>query len=292
MHNMSSLPQWERLQRMGIEDWIAREKASGRVRRIGFSFHGSNSEFARLVDAYDWDFCQIQYNYMNEFDQAGRDGLEYAHSRGLAVIIMEPLLGGRLAVNLPKAAERIFRDADEQLGEQRSAAEWGLRWLWDQAGVTVVLSGMSTEEQLRDNLKSADRAAVGCLTEREREVYPRVTGVFREAYKVPCTGCNYCMPCPKGVNIPGSFAAYNMRYAVGFISGFQQYVTALGMSTAGRNASPRQCVKCGACQKKCPQSIPIPERLEEVSRKMEPIWMRAALKVVHAGIGGTKKDEE
>ncbi|GHU60922.1 aldo/keto reductase [Clostridia bacterium] len=276
IHNISESAAWNRLREMGIEDWIAEKKASGGIRRIGFSFHGAQNEFFELLDAFQWDFCQIQYNYINENYQAGRVGLQRAYVKGLPVVIMEPLLGGKLAVGLPKKAAKLFGNADGGL----SPAAWALRWLWDQPEVTVVLSGMSTLEQLDDNLKTSEDALPGMLTDRESGVFSEVISAFRETYKIPCTGCNYCMPCPQEVNIPECFAAYNVSYTAGFMSGIQQYVTSTGITDPKKNHGGRACVKCGKCEKLCPQHIAIMDSLEAVTKRMEPFWFNTAFKIV------------
>ncbi|MDR3310976.1 MAG: aldo/keto reductase [Oscillospiraceae bacterium] len=286
IHNVSSLAQWERLAALGIARWIEGEKQSGRIRKIGFSFHGARPEFMKLLEAYAWDFCQIQYNYVNEHDQAGVAGLRRAHELGLAVIIMEPLLGGKLAAKLPKPAQRVLDGANAKLGADRTPAAWGLRWLWNQPEVTVVLSGMNSEEQLTGNLATADESPAGCLSDAELAVFEPLKAAFRESYKVPCTGCAYCMPCPRGVNIPGVFAAYNARFAHGLIPGMQQYVTGLGLTDRSAKASPRNCVKCRECERKCPQNIEVSARLGEAARVMEPWWFRGALGIVRRFFGG------
>ena len=270
LHNLTATADWEGLAALGAARWIAEKKESGQIRQIGFSYHGAQGEFARLLDCYPWEFTQIQYNYSDETFQAGRAGLQKAAAMGLPVIIMEPLLGGRLATGLPKRAVRLL----EQTGEGRSPAEWALRWLWDQPECTVVLSGMNSMAQLDDNLRAAEDAPPGCLTQAQRAVYPKVVEIFREAYKIPCTGCNYCMPCPKGVNIPGCFAAYNASYAVDLFTGFAQYTTSTNISDAKHNSSARGCVQCGLCEKKCPQGIAVPAQLKRVARKLEPPPMR------------------
>ncbi|MDR1299157.1 MAG: aldo/keto reductase [Oscillospiraceae bacterium] len=277
IHNMSDAAQWRRLCGLGIEAWIAEKKASGHIRRIGFSFHGSQSQFTQLLDVYDWDMCQIQYNYMNENYQAGRAGLVAANAKGMPVVIMEPLLGGKLANGLPAKAEKAFRDAD---GGAAAPAAWALRWLWNQPEVTVVLSGMNGMEQLNGNAETASAARPGMLTQRESDAFGPAVEAFREAYKIPCTGCNYCMPCPQGVNIPGCFAAYNTSYAMGRIAGVQQYITSTGRNNPDKDYSGRKCAKCGACEKKCPQRIPIMNSLGTVTKRMEPLWFRTVLGII------------
>jgi len=276
IHNISTAVQWETLAGMGIEAWINEKKTGGKIGRIGFSFHGAQSEFLLLLDAYDWDFCYIQYNYLNENYQAGIKGLKAANKKGLPVIIMEPLLGGRLATGLPKKAKRIFNQANRSI----SHAAWALRWLWNQPEVTVVLSGMSNEEQLADNIKTAEIITPGSMNKTETDVYKPVIAAFKEAYKIDCTGCNYCMPCQMGINIPECFAAYNATYAVGFISGMTQYVTSTGVNRRENNHSGKNCNKCGVCEPNCPQNINIIKSLEKITKKMEPFWFKTALKII------------
>ena len=273
IHNISDLPSWRRLCDLGIEKWISEKKEKGRIRQIGFSFHGTQNDFAELIDAYDWDFCQIQYNYADENYQAGKTGLAAAHAKGLTVIIMEPLLGGKLATGLPPKAAGLFRESNGG----RSEASWALLWLWNQPEVSVVLSGMNSEEQLEDNLNSAETAKRGMLTDTEAAVYGPVVEVLREAYKVACTGCNYCMPCPNGVNIPVCFAAYNTSFAMGFVAGMTQYLTGMGVNQTGKTNRAVYCSKCGACAGKCPQKINIPESLDAVKKRIEPFWLNPVL---------------
>jgi predicted aldo/keto reductase-like oxidoreductase len=270
MHMITDSSQWETFRRWGIARWIAEKKQAGKIRQAGFSFHGSQGEFLKVLDAGDWDFCQIQYNYSDENFQAGKTGLQAAAAKGLPVIIMEPLLGGKLASGLPPEAVKLFSRADPSV----SPAVWGLRWLWDQPEVSCVLSGMSTTAQMEENLRAAGNARP--LTAAERTVYAEVRAVFNRAYKIHCTGCNYCMPCPKGINIPGCFAAYNASYAQNFVTGMNQYVTST--AAAGKNpGSPRLCVECGKCESHCPQHLPIRDALKQVARRMESLPVRLAL---------------
>lgn len=274
IHNVVAAEQWQRLVDMGIEGWIAKQKASGTIRQMGFSFHGSLSEFRQVMDAYDWDFVQIQYNYINEYYQAGREGLMLAAERGLPVIIMEPLLGGKLANGLPKEARTAMTAAEPE----RSCAEWALRWLWDQPQVSVVLSGMGRMEQLEDNCRAASEALSGCLSDDERAVIAAAKREFEKSFKIPCTGCNYCMPCPKGINIPACFAAYNEFYSMGWFTGMQHYLISVG--AAGQHPHlASDCVQCGACVKKCPQHINIPQEMRAVQKRMEFPGFRTALKI-------------
>ena len=279
IHNLPDAASWEGLCGLGIKRWIKEIKASGKIKQIGFSFHGAQNEFFALLDAYEWDFCQIQYNYMNENFQAGQAGLLKAHEKGLPIIVMEPLLGGKLATGLPKKAVKLFNGAGSGLSE----AAWAMRWLWNQPQVTVVLSGMNSADQLADNLKTAEDAVPGLLSDQESRIVSEVVSVVKEAYKIPCTGCNYCMPCHRGVNIPGIFAAYNSSYALGFVAGITQYMTSMGgMAAEENNYSGRNCIKCGRCEKLCPQHIEISKCLEAATKRMEPFWANAAFKLYFA----------
>jgi len=273
MHMITDTAQWDRFRAWGIEDWIAEKKRRGQIRQAGFSFHGSQGEFLKVLEAEPWDFCQIQYNYSDETYQAGKVGLKAAGAKGIPVIIMEPLLGGRLASGLPREAVKVFERADPAL----SPAAWALRWLWNQAEVTCVLSGMTSAAQVEENLRTAGNFQP--LQEQDAGVYREVVSILNRAYKIHCTGCNYCMPCPRGINIPGCFAAYNTSFAQNFVTGMQQFVT----STAGtsRNPhSPRLCIECGACESHCPQHLPIRRALKQVARRMESFPLRIALAVL------------
>ena len=268
LHMMSDMDQWNRLKKWGIESWIADKKTSGQIKHIGFSFHGSGSEFIKILNDYNWDLTLIQYNYFDENFQAGVKGL-YAAAAKMPVIIMEPLLGGKLATGLPKDVVSIFKNADPSL----SPAGWALNWLWNQSEVTSVLSGMNAMEQLEENIALADSARVNMLNDSHMAVYKSVLESLNKSCKVRCTGCNYCMPCPVGVNIPGSFSAYNAVYSMGYIEGMKQYATSTGLISS-KSGSPGLCTKCRKCESHCPQGIQIINDLQTVHKKMEPWFIK------------------
>ena len=277
MHMLNEVDIWDKLKAMGIEQWIEEKKSKGIIGQVGFSYHGNTENFCRIVDLYPWDFCQIQYNYMDEHTQAGVKGLRYAHEKGLPVIIMEPLRGGKLVKNLPSEAEEIFRGYEKQY----SPAQWGFRWLWNQPEVSCVLSGMNSLEMVEDNLQNASSASVGELTEGDKQMLQRVADAIRRKQKVGCTGCAYCVPCPMNVDIPGAFVAYNLLYSNGKASATKEY---LKSSVFRRNSTAASlCIGCGKCEQHCPQSIHIREELKNVSRELEgPLYktMRKAVEIL------------
>ncbi|MBQ9156098.1 MAG: aldo/keto reductase [Eubacterium sp.] len=271
MHMLPDVQVWRKLCDMGIRDWISEKKEKGQIRHIGFSYHGNTENFIKLLDAYDWEFCQVQYNYMDVNSQAGRKGVAYAAKKGIPVIIMEPLRGGRLVNNLPPKAEKLFAQAEPK----RSPAEWGLRWLWNQPQVSVVLSGMNSMDMVKENIRIANSARVGELTEEDKLLYKKVRRAINEKIKVPCTGCGYCQPCPAGVDIPGAFRCYNVSYTDNWFNGMREYVMCTTLKADRTNAS--RCMKCGKCEQHCPQGIQIRRELDQVTKRMEgPVYKVAA----------------
>ena len=273
MHMLTDVDTWQRLCDLGIREWIAEKKASGAIRQIGFSYHGNSDMFCRLVDVYDWDFCQIQYNYMDEHSQAGRRGLYHAHEKGLAVIIMEPLRGGKLVNRLPEEAKKIFADYPVK----HTPAQWAFRWLWNQPEITCVLSGMNSDEMVRDNINTASTVSVGELGLDEEAMLKQVVAAINSKMKVGCTGCGYCMPCPKGVDIPGTFAAYNRRYSENKFWGLVDYF--MCTSLRKNSAAASNCIECGKCEKHCPQHIQIRQELKNARKELEGPVYRIARKV-------------
>ena len=274
MHMLTDVKTWNRLKELGIDTWLKEKQESGAIRQIGFSYHGNTDMFCQLVDANDWDFCQIQYNYLDEHSQAGRAGLSYAASKGIPVIIMEPLRGGKLVTNLPEKAKKLFAEYDIK----RTPAEWAFRWLWNQPEVTCILSGMNSMEMVLENVKNASDSKVGEFTENDEALLQEVVKALNEQMKVGCTGCGYCMPCPKNVDIPGTFAAYNKRYLDGKMSALFEYMMCTLIRKDATSAS--NCIGCGKCEKHCPQRIEIRKELLNARKELEGPVYKLAKKIV------------
>ena len=282
MHMLTDVESWRKLEAAGVRQWLAEKKAAGQIGQAGFSFHGSTAMFERLLDCYDWDFCQIQYNYMDENSQAGRAGLQAAAARGLPVIIMEPLRGGKLVTLLPEGARRLFAASPRGW----TPAEWALRWLWDQPAVTCVLSGMNDLEMIEENCRIADEVQPGALTKEDFALLERVKTAIQQRVKAPCTGCGYCMPCPKGVDIPGAFRCYNEMFTEHKRTGRREYWQVVGLRKEPAFAT--QCVGCGKCESHCPQHLPIRALLKEADRALRPPHYRVAGWVARKFLFGRK----
>ena len=267
---------FEKLKELGVFEFLEDAKKEGKIKNIGFSFHDNVNSFKEIIDAYNWDACLIQYNYLDEQTQAGTEGLKYAHSKGVAVFVMEPLKGGLLAGKVPERTLKIW----DKSQVKRSPADWALRWVLNHPEVTCVISGMGDEEQIKENLKVANETLPNSLTEDELKLYDEVKEVYEDLMAVDCTGCGYCMPCPRGVDIPRCFEIYNHKYM--FNEGFRAsflYLGQLGGVTGDHETHAGLCTDCGKCVKACPQKIDISERLGDVSKEMGGRGFKYKLKI-------------
>ena len=269
LHNINRIS-WNKLKGLGVREWMERLRTSGAVRSLGFSFHASFEEFREIIGDYDWDFCQIQYNYLDVENQAGRKGLEYAASKKLGVVVMGPLRGGNLAKKPPSEVARLWREAEKE----RTPAEWGLRWIWDFPEVTTVLSGMSRPEEIEENLRIAGEAHPRSLSEKEREMLKETRKIYLNLMPVGCTGCRYCIPCPQGVNIPLCFEHYNTFKLFASPRAKFSYTSMLGGAVDGSPGLASQCIHCDTCLSKCPQKLDIPELLKETAAVMEGLYTK------------------
>ena len=256
---------WKKMLGFGVLDFLAKAKADGKIINRGFSFHGSLKTFKEIIDAEDWVMCQIQYNFMDERLQAGTEGLKYAASKNLAVMVMEPLRGGALTGKIPSEVKQFYDNAKIQ----RSPAEWGLRWVWNHPEVTLALSGMNEKKQVVENIKAAETALPCSMKADELATIKNVAKSYRSLMKVPCTGCQYCMPCPSGVNIPANFSMYNDYCMFGDEqrSRFMYALMLMGGFT-GKRSDASLCKECKKCMERCPQHIAIPEQLKSVSNDL------------------------
>ena len=255
------------MEKLDVLGFLDRAKADGRIVNAGFSFHGSIEDFKQIVDAYSWTFCQIQYNFLDEKNQAGTEGLEYAASKGLGIIIMEPLRGGKLTNPVPPEVQEVWNKAPVK----RTPAEWALRWVWNRPEVTVVLSGMNEESHIEENLKIANEAYPNSLAKAELQLVKKVEQKYRELMKIGCTGCRYCLPCPSGVDIPGCFEIYDNLYLSGNDKEAKLAYAAKpgGIIRGDVPGYASQCIQCEECVEKCPQQLDVPSLLEAVAEKFE-----------------------
>ncbi len=273
MHMITDINQWTKLQKIGMEEWIAQKKESGQIRNIGFSYHGDSENFIKVLNAYDWDFCQIQYNYVDEHTQAGVEGLKAAAEKGIPVIIMEPLRGGKLVNLLPEEAKKLIKEDPSGY----TAPELAFRWLWNQPEVTCVLSGMNSLEMVQENCRVASEMEAGTLSEESLALVQKIRDIFLAATKVGCTECRYCMPCPKNVNIPAIFRCYNLMYSENKSSGRREYYQTVALN--GDPSFASQCIQCGKCEQHCPQHIPIREKLKEADKALRPFPIGLGLNI-------------
>lgn len=250
---------WGKAKKLGYEHFLEKALTDGRIRYAGFSFHDEFPVFKEIVDAYPWTFCQIQYNYMDTEFQAGTQGLKYAAEKGLAVIVMEPIKGGKLAQKPPQSILELW----DQAKIKRTPAEWALRWVWNHPEVSLLLSGMSTKEQVEENLRLADSAEPNTLSGEELSLIDLVKKQYHSLTKIDCTACGYCQPCPSGVDIPRNFSLYNEAH---IYNDFAASSFAYNSTFFAPEAKASACIECGACEEVCPQKISIREHLKEIQK--------------------------
>ena len=282
IHNLNGKG-WQQAKERGVIDFLENAKADGRIGHMGFSFHGALPAFKTIVNEHDWKFCQIQYNFLDEENQAGTEGLEYAAAKGLGIIIMEPLRGGNLASPIPKPVQAIWDEAEPR----RSPVEWALRWVWNRPEVSLVLSGMNAESQVEEDCRIAGEAHPDSLNKEELILVGLARNAYRKLMKAECTGCRYCLPCPSDVNIPLCFEYYNAAHLFGNPRRTRLLYTAIvGNAMGSQSGLASQCTDCGKCVKVCPQQLAIPELLKEVAKEFEGlltrpmIWMGRRLMAV------------
>ncbi|MCL2010080.1 MAG: aldo/keto reductase [Synergistaceae bacterium] len=264
LHALSA-PRWEKLLRLDVMGFMEKARAAGKIRYICFSFHDGLDTFKKIADAYGWDACLIQLNFLDDAFQAGLEGLRYARAKDIGVMVMEPLKGGSLALPMPKELESPARAAGYG---KPTLADLGLRWVWNQPEVGLLLSGASDMEQMERNIASAANGFPGSLTEKELELVRAAKTFFAARMKVPCTGCGYCKPCPRGVEIPQCFGSLNNAAISGDWERYKaSYNYLLGPDRPEEKAG--ECVECGICEPMCPQNIPIREKLKEVIAAFE-----------------------
>lgn len=277
---------WEKFLKLDVLSFLDQLKATGKIRNVGFSFHGDRENFVEIIDAYNWDFCQIQYNFLDINNQAGTFGLKYAAEKDIAVIVMEPLRGGTLVSKLPREIQTLY--ADQQVN--RTPAEWALKWIWNHPEVTCVLSGMNVDEHIEANIRYASEVDPNQFTEAESNTIDQAREIYLSLQKVPCTGCQYCMPCPFGVDIPRCFDLYNSKHLLK-----QKTGTFYWMQLGGMNGKPSHaslCLSCGKCLEHCPQSIAIPTELKAVAKDMENVFMKPFMIIgrnVVKGVGSFRR---
>ncbi len=271
MHMLTDIAAWENLVNLGIKEWIKDKKESGQIRNIGFSFHGDTDMFIKILDAYDWDFAMVQYNYLDENTQAGAAGVKEAGRRGIPIIIMEPLRGGKLVDLLPSKAKKEIKNYKRGW----TPAELAFRWLWNQPEIMCVLSGMNSTEMVQENVKTASDAKIGDFTEDDFKLVDDVKNYILDSMKVGCTGCRYCVPCPKGVDIPAIFACYNNMSIDGKTDARFEFARLVGIRKEPAFAS--QCIECGKCMNHCPQHIDIISELKKADKALRPLPYRIGI---------------
>lgn len=265
---------WEKMLNFGVIEFMNRIKKEGKIVNMGFSYHGKREDFKEIIDAYDWDFVQIQYNLLDENFQAGSEGIDYAASKNIGVIVMEPLRGGTLVGQIPKEVDKLWNEATVK----RSPADWALRWIWNNPNVHVILSGLNNEEHIIENVGIAEDSLPNSLTEKELEIIDEVKQTYHRLLSVGCTGCRYCMPCPVGIDIPFAFQTLNNHK----MFNKKMINRLMYMASVARDKNAKwtlKCIDCGKCEKNCPQNIEIRKEFRQVQKNIETPALRAIMKM-------------
>jgi len=278
LHMLTDFASWEKLKSLGILDFIQKAKRNGKIIHTGFSYHGDRDDFKLIMDDYNWDMCQIQYNYLDEHYQAGTEGLKYAASKGMGVVVMEPLRGGKLVGRMPAEVEEIWDSAEIK----RTPAEWAFRWVWDHPEVTALLSGMNEVAHISENTRIAGEAYPNSLQPQELAIVDRVKEVYQKLLKIGCTSCRYCMPCPAGVDIPNCLGIYNDKYLFNTRRTKIQYFLITSGLVGGVPSYASLCSECGKCERVCPQHLSIRWHLKNVARDLQYPAMKQLVRFVQS----------
>ncbi len=287
MHSLDG-PTWERMKKLDVFSFIEKIKSEKKVRYVGFSFHGSREEFLKIIEDYDWDFVQVQYNILDENFQAGITGINRAAEKGMGVIVMEPLRGGSLVGKMPKEVKEMYDTAPVK----KSAADWALSWVYNNPNVTLLLSGMNEMEHIKENIAIADRAESNGMSSQELAIVDKVRDKYLELMQVGCTGCGYCMPCPAGINIPDAFKYLNSYHMFKNNKSKMDYALYAGAKTPdGKPHWTTSCIDCGKCEKACPQSIKVREEFKKVQSDLETPVMKIFATIIRPLVGGKKQKD-
>ncbi|OFW59170.1 MAG: hypothetical protein A2133_00210 [Actinobacteria bacterium RBG_16_64_13] len=280
---------WDRMVSFEVMDFMDSIRASGEIRKMGFSFHGRKDDFVRIADAYDWDFVQVQFNMVDEQFQAGIEGIRHAHGKGMGVIVMEPLRGGSLVGKIPAEVQKIYDTAEIK----RSPVDWALRWILNHPEVTLVLSGMNQDEHIRQNLQIVSDALPGGMSAREQQIVARVRDAYDQLLQVRCTACAYCMPCPAGIDIPAALKNLNNYHMFSRWGARIGHAMHLGVQTQdGRPHWTTDCTDCGKCEEKCPQNVPVRSVFKQVQKDLEGPLVKAIAAGGRAALNRGEKREE
>lgn len=288
LHSLDG-PKWDLMVSLGIIDFMDEVKAAGTVKNMGFSFHGKKADFMRICDGYDFDFAQVQFNIMDEQFQAGIEGINYAAKKGMGIIAMEPLRGGSLVSKMPAGVKKIY----DESGYDRSAAEWALRWVWNNPNIQVVLSGMNVDEHIDENINVASEVLPESMDAKEFEIINSVKKSYESIMQVGCTGCSYCMPCPAGINIPAAFSNLNEYHMYSKGGARLHHAMHLGLQTDdGKPHWTTDCIDCGECEKKCPQNIPVRQVFKQVQNDLEGLSTKALAGAARLVLGSKSHKKE